>query len=312
MPKVPTFINKVNFITRFLSVKCEYPWIVYFESALPALGNAILMAVSFGIGDVARGFARPEGLRAERHGRKGSKSEPTGRKRGRPTRFGGPNRERALIPELGEMIGSKIPGAKTIKEWGQNVPGKVFIATVDAGLQEGLYYWLILDIIFEDLYESMLGLVTDPRTYCPAGGRVYIDDPFWAGGGAFVPLQFNTTRYQHDPCKRSGSGLRQDIAAAGICGLSLSGSVHVPAGFTGVIEVNLSVGPYVVANQEIRDLHEGDSFEITLSYTTNGSQPTTVTPFIRNTGISGFENLEGSFWMVDASYYKPQEFGGAA
>jgi len=137
MPKVPGYLQGFNGIVYLLENRCEDPWTVYLELAFPALGKAIITLLSFGMDDVIRGYFRPsKGLRGLRHGRKG-------RKGGRP---------RGGIPEIGEMIGEKLPGRETFKQRTVS-QGVKYLWVIDGIIQRGLWYWLVFDILNTFFYD---------------------------------------------------------------------------------------------------------------------------------------------------------------
>lgn len=136
MGKAPKWIDKANFVVDFVDNPCDAPWTVYFETALPAAGRAVLMVLAFGMDDVIRGYARPGGRRNPYHRRKGRK----GRLRIRG------------IPELGEAVGSHLPAPESFKTRSVT-QGVKNLWIVDGVMQRALWYWLLADIISEFLYE---------------------------------------------------------------------------------------------------------------------------------------------------------------
>ncbi len=137
MAKVPEYLKGFNGITYLLENPCDDPWTIYLEFAFPALGDAIISILTFGFDDVMRGYFRPtKGLRTVRHRRRG-------RKGGRPK--GG-------IPEIGEMIGEKLPGRETFKTRTVS-QGVKYLWIVDGIIQRGLWYWLVFDILNTFFYD---------------------------------------------------------------------------------------------------------------------------------------------------------------
>lgn len=135
-PQKPSLFNKVNGIVEFVDNPCNAPWSVYFETAVPAAGRALLTLVEFDFPDVVRGALRPKGLRQGRHGRRGSRGG-----RGLPG-----------IPELGEMIGKAIGG--TTAAQGRSVSqGVKNLWIVDGVVQRLLWYWLVVDVSVTFFYE---------------------------------------------------------------------------------------------------------------------------------------------------------------
>lgn len=130
-----TKIDRVQSVVKFFEDPCQAPWSVYFELALPALGEVVIELLSFGLDDVIRGYFRPKGL--YRRGRTGILAR----------RFG----KYARIPELGEMIGAHIPGADTIK--GRKISsGLRHLWLIDGALQRLLFWWMIVDLLTDFLY----------------------------------------------------------------------------------------------------------------------------------------------------------------
>lgn len=129
--------ENVNSVIRFFDDPCvSAPWVVYFETALPALGKAALIFLDFGLDDVVRGYARPRGIRGFAHLPR--------RKRGRARRFD--------IPELEEMVGRRLPGAKVVRSRVVS-NGVKFLWFVDGIIQRGLWYWLVIEFLTDFLYK---------------------------------------------------------------------------------------------------------------------------------------------------------------
>lgn len=71
MPKPLDTVEKLNYVWKLNMNPCNAPLVVYWETAKPALTQAILTYLMFDFGDVARFFARPIGLRRGGHVRSG-------------------------------------------------------------------------------------------------------------------------------------------------------------------------------------------------------------------------------------------------
>ncbi|MDT7949426.1 MAG: hypothetical protein RQ897_13895 [Thermoflexus sp.] len=129
------YYRRLNTIVDMFEWYCQDHALVYIQTMLPALGGAVLALLSFDWDDVARGFLRPSGPYA----RKSLVFDP------RKAKW------EWEIPELGEEIGKRIPGAKLIKPskiWGKTR----FLWVIDGLIQRVLYYFLIIDIVTEFLY----------------------------------------------------------------------------------------------------------------------------------------------------------------
>lgn len=129
-------LKNVQSVVKFFEDPCQAPWTVYFELALPAAGKVVIELLSFGLGDVIRGYFRPRGL--YRRTRGGRLQRKLGKYLG--------------IPEFGEMIGSHLPYAETVK---QRVVSKGvrYMWLVDGVLQRLLFWWMIVDLLTDFLYE---------------------------------------------------------------------------------------------------------------------------------------------------------------
>lgn len=143
----PSFGDKVNGIVRFIEDPCVAPWKVYIELAREPAKGALLAWFTFGFDDIMRGYFRPKGVRGRRHGRGKGKGG---------ARAGRLGRSLARIPgigdDIGNFIGKRIIGAKTTNQRHvtQGVKNMWF---VDGVLQRGLWWWLVIGITTDFLYE---------------------------------------------------------------------------------------------------------------------------------------------------------------
>lgn len=167
MPKPPGIIDKINYVIKYVENPCDAPWTIYFETIGPALGEAIIALLSFGMGDVFRGYFRPRNLRSFRHGRKGKK----GRFRGKG------------IPEIGNALGKKLPGA-TVASGLSFHQGVKNIWLIDLGLQRVLWWWLVADITV-DFFYHWTSLINQSE-FCSRQNAVGMAHS--GSGGAFLGL----------------------------------------------------------------------------------------------------------------------------
>jgi len=240
MPQQPSWINKVNAIVKYFENPCDAPWSIYFETALPAAGEAIMVLLDFGFDDVVRGAFRPKGLRSGRHTRRGRK--------GGLGKF--------AIPEIGEMLGAALPGAKAAS--GRKVTqGVKNLWLFDGVLQRLLWYWLVADVSVSFFYNWTSAI--QQSEFCkkqgagaalasvPAGGICFAVGNFWtsvqtsqvdyATGGAF-----------------SRNGGHGNGGKPFSCATSLSGTL-IPPFTSGALELRVFSGP---GAGEITTSTEGD------------------------------------------------------
>lgn len=133
-------LQQVNGVIRFVEDPCSAPWSVYARCAGPALGHLVLALLMFGFDDVVRGYFRPAvvGMRSRTGRRRG---------RGRIARWA-----RKGIPEIGEMIGHNIPGAKKMAARGVSTKVAMLWA-FDGVLQRIMFWWMILDVVTDAAFE---------------------------------------------------------------------------------------------------------------------------------------------------------------
>lgn len=120
---------------------------VYVETAIPVLGEALLVLMTFGWSDIIIGYTRPKIRRGPRFS-KGDKDRRARKSRdGRPR----PGTKKGL-PEWGNEIGKRLPGATFIQGWTDNKIGHLFWLPIDWA-ERGLYWWMIIDQVKEAQYE---------------------------------------------------------------------------------------------------------------------------------------------------------------
>lgn len=263
MAKPPSWIDKVNFIWYYLQNSCDTDLIVYFETALPPAGNVVIELLSFGMDDVIRGAFKPKGLRSGRHGRK--------RPKGKPPKGG--------IPELGEMIGSNLPGSEEYR--GKKFSdGVKFLWKVDGVGQRALYYVMVVSLLTDFLFEWAVGIIKDETSNCDQIGRCLYEGPSSGPAGqGWGPYQPAELKYSEGSVVAVpagvvvGSGVKALVTASakqrvtggtdGVCGLRLVSNHYTPIEDTSVREgvkfgdehefvVSVAVtGPCTVAAQQL-------------------------------------------------------------
>lgn len=191
MVRPPGYLDKIQSVVNFFEEPCSAPWVVYIELAKEPAGNVILALLSFGMDDVLRGFFRPKGLRTRRHGRKGRKS-----------------RKGVGIPELGELLGSKLPGAEEVKARQHVRAGEKLFWLVDGVTQRLLWYWMVFDLTVDFFYEWTT--LIQESEFCSKSGSAgccYTSnhESILALVG-WHAVSHNIREYQRGDCSASGAG----------------------------------------------------------------------------------------------------------
>lgn len=176
--------DKVNFVIDSWTTGCDAPWYIYIETMKPAALAAFITLITFGLDDVFRGFFRPKGLGPRR----------TGKRKGKY--------RRALrgFPEIGELIGSHIPGAEEVKgqKW-SNLAKTLW--RIDSAMQAGLFLWLVADVA-EDFAFNWTSLLYESY-WCqpdPPGQFSYSAPGYFpVPGGAWWVAGFGVEDYEHAP-----------------------------------------------------------------------------------------------------------------
>lgn len=129
-----TLLRAVNNAIIIIDNPCDLPWTVYAKLALPALGKALIVLTTFGVGDILRGAFRPKSVRGRfkrprtRIGRVAGKVKP---------------------PELGNLIGRKLGGQELAA---REVAGGVnLLWHVDMPIQRLLWWFLVVHVV-EDFW----------------------------------------------------------------------------------------------------------------------------------------------------------------
>lgn len=129
-----------NAVIEFIEFGCYPSWQVWVTTLLPALGEAVLVLVTFGFDDILRGYFRPTGTRGV-----GGLTRLPRRGANRASEAIEEGSKLFDVPEFGEEIGKHLPGAEIVK--GRKVTNvEMTLWEVDSIVQRGLYYWMVADI----------------------------------------------------------------------------------------------------------------------------------------------------------------------
>jgi len=140
LPIIGDLWKAQNAIIDFWEYNCFPDWHVWVETAQEPVGELVIALLGFGMGDVLRGYFRPSSVRGL-SGFNRLKKPKGGMKPAKTSRLAGKIR----IPETGNMIGKKLPGARFVQS---KQGGKFFqrMWRIDGVAQRGLWYWMVADI----------------------------------------------------------------------------------------------------------------------------------------------------------------------
>jgi len=141
LPVIGDVWRGTNAIVDFYEFGCFPDWEVWVESALESIGELGVALLGFAAGDILRRYFRPSSVRGLGGLNRLKPPNSQGFKPAKTSRLAGKIR----IPETGNMIGKKLPGARFIQ--GKQT-GKAFqrFWKIDGIAQRGLWYWLIADV----------------------------------------------------------------------------------------------------------------------------------------------------------------------
>jgi len=228
MGQAPGYIDKVNTVVKFVENPCNAPWTVYFESALISAGRQILVLLSFGLDDIIRGYFRPKGIYQARR-------SPFGR-RGK-----GKHRKGVIIPEIGEMIGKRLPGAEEAR--GRTVTqGVKTMWLIDGVLQRALWYWLVVDVTIDFFYTW--ATLVQKSTFCQAENqgkalRTGSSSPM-LGLAGWQGVLAPTAVYAEGPVV---TAIGSFFFSAGIWEVTVAATFQNPSDVTMMVELALSRNP---------------------------------------------------------------------
>lgn len=189
---VPSWLNKIRFITYYAFNPCEAPFMLYIEFAREPAKNTALIFLQFDLFAMVKRFFRPVGLRSRRHGRKGSRS-------GRGLRG---------VPEIADLVAEILPGQEEFAQRRYGFGTRLLYVLSDT-YERAIWNIALVEISTDFVYDSLLGLISSDRANCPNIARCARSVEFSTVGGVgpdFEPLNLPILHYVRQYNSTTGFG----------------------------------------------------------------------------------------------------------
>lgn len=177
----PSWLDRIEFIGRYVLSGCEAPAGVYAEAALPAAANIIPLFLGLSVDDFVKEMFRPKGLRSKRHGRKGRKS-------GRGPRG---------IPDPNELAGRGVSAELGLADRSYGVPTRAFYVISD-GIDRIDWTVALVEAADELVYTTLLGVLQHQGNQCPNLRRLWRQGGHAVNGGVgpqWQPISGGALKY---------------------------------------------------------------------------------------------------------------------
>lgn len=166
-PKIPNFIDQIQFITYYIGNPCDVPFMGYIETALPISGEIALTLLGIDLQTFLKRTFRPKWVRSGRHTRRG----PRGRK------------GKGGIPEPAEVIADILDPDRSlaVNKW----PMGTYMLLEAWEIVDRVFWTLFLfEMVDSLLINSIIGAIELKTTDCPNIPRFARSGDFAVGGGA--------------------------------------------------------------------------------------------------------------------------------
>lgn len=176
IPIIGDIYGAGNTVIDFYESNCRPTWDVYIKLLFPALGTAVITYLDFGLSDILRGYFRPTGTRGFGFLNRGKRSRLK-----KPTTKLGKFGRYLKIPEIGNMFGKVLPGAKFFR--GVQVGNKAnWFWSISDVIARGGWYWLVADITEEFTIAWTTALYHSDACAHPESGycRFHVHDDYFA------------------------------------------------------------------------------------------------------------------------------------
>jgi hypothetical protein len=156
MSAVPPWLDRVQFLLFYAFNPCDAEASLYVEMAKAPAGRLALLLVEPDLKEIVQTFFTPKGLRSKRHGRKGRKGGDKGR--------GG-------IPDINELVGSNLPGAKDAggRRYGSGT--RAFFTGINT-LDRVTWPLVLIDEVTNAAFDTFTGVMLEQKEQCDHIGRM--------------------------------------------------------------------------------------------------------------------------------------------
>lgn len=190
-----------NGVIDFVEYGCFPHWQVWLDTLWEPLGDLFLELLDFGLGDILRGYFRPNQVR----GFGGITRFPDRKKPPAPNRRR-PPKGFPKFPEIGNEIGKKLPGAEFFA--GRKVTGlERWFWQIDMLVQRFLWYWLVADLSADFIVNWTTAIMESEACQKPRGGGVRAvmpSDQILAGDNWSAITNWNVLQEDPPGCFTSG------------------------------------------------------------------------------------------------------------
>lgn len=169
VPILGGVIGTINAVTNFVEYGCYPHWTVWVDTFWRPAGILVIQILSFGWGDILRGYFRPTNIR----GIGGRTRVPTRGKKNKPGKSGR-TRRIPRPPEIGNEIGKALPGSTFFQ--GRKVTGVERAAwVIDGQQQRVLWWWLVADVTEDFVTNWTTAIMESEACAKPNTGQIKVE-----------------------------------------------------------------------------------------------------------------------------------------
>lgn len=166
-PRIPNFLDQIQFIKYYVSNPCEVPYMAYIETALPIAGKIATTLLWLDLFAFVKRLFRPKWVRSWQHTRHGPRK----------------GRLRRGIPEVGEMIADRLDkdGHFRLNHW----PMGTFMVVQAMEIIDRVFWTIFVFEMLDGLIiNSIIGVIEENAENCPEIASYLARNSLIGGGGA--------------------------------------------------------------------------------------------------------------------------------